>query len=58
MNNYTVRVTMKITAEIDVSATSRDMAKQLAMTDYDAVWAQADVDDVAAHIIEEDGKDV
>ena len=58
MNNYTVRVRMVIEAEIDVEAESRDAAEESAVSDYDRVWGQANVDSVDTHVIMENEKDV
>jgi hypothetical protein len=49
---------MKITAEIEVEAESRDAAEEAAVSDYDRVWSGAEVDSVDTHIIEENGEDV
>jgi len=59
VKNYTVRVTMTISAEIDVEAEDRDEAHMIAVSDYDAIWDQADVVGVPqTNVIEEDGVDV
>ncbi len=58
MNNYTVRVSMTIEAEIEVEAENRDAAEEAAVVDYDRVWGAASVDSVDTHVIEENGKAV
>lgn len=58
MNNYTVRVSMTIEAEIEVEANSRDEAQANALLDYDEVWGQSSVIGTSAYVIEENGKDV
>jgi hypothetical protein len=58
MNDYTVRVTMVIEAEMNVSASTREEAEKLAIQDYDEVWSTASVDSTTTEVIEENGKDV
>jgi len=58
MNDYTVRVRMVIEAEINVTAESPDAAEEAAISDYDRIWGEADVDSVDTTVIMENEKDV